>query len=202
MIISLEGKLTESNALTAIVEVQGIGYEVHVPLCTVEQLPPIGKNVRLHTFAVYREDAQNLYGFTSREERNFFKLIVEKVSGVGPKVALGLFSKLSLSSLHAALLSGDTTLLSKCPGIGKKTAERLVVELKDKVGPTLGSTSSPLFENAGSATSNSSSKEQDAIAALLALGYKKNEADRSVRQALSKLGSEATTESLIKYALN
>lgn len=202
MIISLEGKLAESNALTAIIEVQGIGYEVYVPLCTVEQLPPAGKSVRLHTYAVYREDAQNLYGFMSREERNFFKLIVEKVSGVGPKVALGLFSKLSLSSLYAALSSGDTAVLSKCPGIGKKTAERLVVELKDKVGPTLGSASGPLFENAGSMTSGASTKEQDAIAALLALGYKTNEADRSVRLALSKLGSEATTESLIKYALN
>lgn len=200
MIISLEGKLVESNALTAIIEVQGIGYEVHVPLCTVEQLPAAGQTVRLYTYAVYREDAQNLYGFISREERNFFKLIVEKVSGVGPKVALGLFSKLPLPNLHAALSSGDVVLLSKCPGIGKKTAERLIVELKDKVGSTLSTAHGPLFQDT---TSNTvSSNEQDAIAALLALGYKTNEADRSVRQALSKLGSEATTESLIKYALN
>jgi Holliday junction DNA helicase RuvA len=202
MIISLEGKLTESTALTIVVEAQGIGYEVHVPLCTVEQLPPVGHNVRLHTYAVYREDAQNLYGFMSREERNFFKLIVEKVSGVGPKVALGLFSKLSLSSLYNALASGDVTLLSKCPGIGKKTAERLVVELKDKVAPVLNAVRGPLFESMGQSARNSTSQEQDAIAALLALGYKASEADRSVRLALSKLGSEATTESLIKYALN
>lgn len=133
MIISLEGKLVESNALTAVIEVQGIGYEVHVPLCTVEQLPPMGNNVRLHIYTVYREDAQNLYGFMSREERNFFKLIVEKVSGVGPKVALGLFSKLSLSSLHAALASGDTGLLSKCPGIGKKPPNASLLNLKIKL---------------------------------------------------------------------
>ncbi|GAB4278827.1 MAG TPA: Holliday junction branch migration protein RuvA [Opitutae bacterium] len=201
MIVSIEGTLKEAHALSTIIDVQGIGYEVHTPLTTSERLPAIGQRVSLHTLSVYREDAALLYGFMKREERDFFRLIVEKVSGVGPKIALGILSKLSLPVLEQAIRNGDAALLAKCPGIGKKTAERIVIELKDKISPASSSTSRSTSSIEPLALSEGSS-QQDAVSALVALGYKINDADRSIRKAISKLGPDASTEALIKNALN
>src|SRR5476651_2669155 len=134
MITSIQGTLTSASALRAVVELNGFGYEVNVPLTTAEKLPAPGATVKLHTLVIYREDAQTLYGFASAAERDFFRLMIEHVSGVGPKVALSIMSRLSLPLLEGAIRAGDVSTLAKCPGIGKKTAERLVVELKAKVG--------------------------------------------------------------------
>ena len=137
------------------------------------------------------------------EERDFFRLLIENVSGVGPKVAISIMSRLSLPLLESAIRLGDVATLSKCPGIGKKTAERLVVELRSKVGAigaesTIGANAA--IDHAGSALGGDH-RLQDAVLALTALGYKTADADKSVRQALLALGSGATTEQLIKKAL-
>lgn len=199
MITSIHGKLLESTPLSAIIEAGGLGYEVNIPITTAEKLPIAGKEVKLHTLAVYREDSHSLYGFYTRDERDFFRLLVEKVSGIGPRTALSILSKLSVDSLKNAIAAGDVALLSKCPGIGKKTAERLIIELQDKIfsgGVTKISSSEVALS-----VSAISSPETDAIAALVALGYRLPEADKSVRNAAVALGKAATTEALIRAAL-
>jgi Holliday junction DNA helicase RuvA len=196
MITSIQGTLTSASALRAVVELNGFGYEVNVPITTAEKLPTPGATVKLHTLVIYREDAQTLYGFASPAERDFFRLMIEHVSGVGPKVALSIMSRLSLPLLESAIRAGDVTTLAKCPGIGKKTAERLVVELKAKVG----SGANGAVRGAES-PSTEPSAHRDAIAALTALGYKAADADEAVRHAALLLGAGATTEALIKKAL-
>jgi len=198
MITSIAGTLVSATPLAAVIEAGGLGYEVHIPVTTAERLPDPGRPVKLHTLAVYREDSQTLYGFATAEERDFFRLLVEKVSGVGPKLALSVLSKLSLASLRGAIAAGDVALLSKCPGIGRKTAERLVIELRDKLTPVdLGSGAGDLPAPAAPGEG----RLRDAVLALVALGYKPADADKAVRQAATALGPAATTEALIKRAL-
>jgi holliday junction DNA helicase RuvA len=199
MITSIQGTLTAATPLHAIVELNGFGYEVNIPVTTAEKLPSPGAMVKLHTLVIYREDAQTLYGFASPAERDFFRLMIENVTGVGPKMALTIMSRLSLPSLESAIRMGDIATLAKCPGIGKKTAERLIVELKSKVGGgdfTAGATAEP-----GAAPTGSSS-HRDAVSALIALGYKAADADQAVRRSALTLGPDATTESLIKKSLS
>ena len=201
MITSIQGTLAEAAPLVVVVEVNGLGYEVNVPLTTAERLPARGGTVKLHTWVVYREDAQTLYGFASAAERDFFRLLVEKVTGVGPKVALSIMSRLSLPMLQSAIAGGDVATLAKCPGIGRKTAERLIIELKGQFAPAV-----EMPPSAGSPPGSSPGQEityhqRDAVMALIALGYKAAEADKSVRQAWIALGPDATTEELIKKAL-
>ena len=195
MITSLQGQLVEATPLRAVVELNGLGYEVHVPVTTAERLPAVGSTVKLHTVVIYREDAQTLYGFATATDRDFFRLMIENVTGVGPKMALTILSRLSLASLEAAIQGGDVATLAKCPGIGKKTAERLIVELKGKVGVPAGTPA-----GAGPAASPSG-PQRDAVAALMALGYRNQDADEAVRRASLALGAAATTEALIKRAL-
>jgi Holliday junction DNA helicase RuvA len=199
MITSISGTLVSATPLTAVIETGGLGYEVHIPVTTAERLPAPGQQAKLHTLAVYREDSATLYGFATEEERNFFRLLVEKVTGVGPKMALSVMSKLSLATLKSAIASGDVALLAKCPGIGKKTAERLVIELRDKLNQAdVGSVATGLSP---STAPPADSRLSDAVLALTALGYKSAEADKSVRQAWIALGPNASTEALIKRAL-
>ncbi len=199
MITSVSGTLVSSNALTAVVETGGIGYEVLVPLTTAERLPRPGQQVKLHTLAVYREDAHTLYGFADVGDRDFFRLLVEKVTGIGPKSALSILSRLSLSTLKGAIAAGDVALLAKCPGIGRKTAERLVIELRDTLHPSeLGA---PPIAGIASSAPAGDNKLHDAVLALVALGYKAPDADKAVRQAATALGPSATTEAIIKRAL-
>lgn len=202
MIVRLEGILIEATPLSAVVDVHGIGYELHVPVTTAERLPAPGQKVVLHTHAVYREDSQALYGFAEKREREFFSLITEKVSGIGPKIALSILSKLSISMLQSAIASGDVGLLAQCPGIGKKTAERLVVELRDKVGLPAADASTTTGGGIGDApVTTPGGPQAEAVLAMVALGYKPDQADRAVRKAAQKLGPDASTEALIKGAL-
>ena len=199
MIVAIKGVLASSTPLTAVVETGGLFYEVNIPLTTAERLPKTGSPVFLHTLAVYREDAHILYGFATAEDRDFFKLIVEKVSGVGPKIALNMMSRMSVQTLRDAVASGDTALLSKCPGIGKKTAERLVLELRGTLA--LGSLSSGISA-IGTAAAPAGTNAADAVAALTALGFKLPDADKAVRAAILKLSDEnASTEAIVKCAL-
>jgi len=199
MITSLHGLLLESGIFRAVVECGGVGYEVTIPVTTAEKLPKTGQPVRLHIHHAFREDGQALYGFATAEERDFFRLLVEKVSGVGPKMAVNLFSRLSLPTLRDAIARGDVNRLSDCPGIGKKTAERIVVELRDKVGATAGKTSGA--PPAPAVSGLAPSAQQDALEALVALGLKAAEADKALRAAVAKLGADAPAEKLIRAAL-
>jgi Holliday junction DNA helicase RuvA len=198
MITSIQGLLTEASPLRAVVEVNGLGYEVHLPVTTAERLPRTGSVVRLHTFVVYREDAQTLYGFATAEDRDFFRLMIGHVTGVGPKMALSIMSRLSLPLLVGAIRSGDVATLAKCPGIGKKTAERLVIELKAKVGAGDTAVAAALGSGESAAVHT---PHADAVAALVALGYRIADADEAVRRASLALGSDASTEALVKKAL-
>ncbi len=199
MITSIQGTLVESTPLRAIIELNGLGYEVHIPVTTAEKLPAAGASVKLHTLVIYREDAHTLYGFASVGERDFFRLMIEHVTGIGPKMALGIMSRLSLPLLQGAIRSGDIAALAGCPGIGKKTAERLVVELRGKLGgadgPSVAVGTEPFAVSAGDR------RIRDAVMALAALGYKAAEADEAIRRAGLTLGPKATTEQLIKKAL-
>jgi Holliday junction DNA helicase RuvA len=200
MITSLSGTLIESGIFRAVVECAGVGYEVAIPVTTAEKLPKTGQPVRLHIHQAFREDGQFLFGFATVEERDFFKMLVEKVSGVGPKMAINLFSRLSLPTLKDAIARGDINRLSDCPGIGKKTAERLVVELRDKVGAPTGK-GAPVVAGAATSAVSIPTAQQDALDALVALGFKANDADKALRAALAKLGADAPAEKLIRAAL-
>lgn len=200
MIASIQGLLTAATPLHATIELNGFGYEVNIPVTTAEKLPPAGSTVKLHTLVIYREDSQTLYGFATPAERDFFRLMIENVTGVGPKGALGIMSRLSLPLLESAIRAGDVGSLSKVPGIGKKTAERLVVELRAKLGATSSAVS--LSVDGESSVPAAGNAHRDAVAALIALGYKAADADQAVRHATLALGPKATTEALIKKALS
>ena len=208
MIAFIEGDLIECQLNMAIVQVGGIGYEVNIPLTTSEKLPPLGKEIKLYTQATYREDSQTLYGFIDRESRDFFRMIVDKVSGIGPRIALNLLGSLSLPMLKTSIAGGDVGMLSKAQGLGKKTAERIVVELKDKVLPK-GSSSPPAPVAKSNTETHPTESDNnpgfgfyhDAVSALLTLGYKATDADQAIRKASDEIGKNASTEELIRKAL-
>jgi Holliday junction DNA helicase RuvA len=206
MISFIEGIVESATPLQVILNCQGIGYRIEVPITTSEKIPGVGKSVRLQIHPVYREDSQSLYGFATREERDFFHLVTSKVSGIGPKIALNLMSRLSFQMLRDAIARGDAALLAKCPGIGKKTAERVCIELKDKLGP--GSSKAEVVTPSGTAGatpaedgSAHAAAFSDAIQALMTLGFKIDAADQAVRKASKALGSDTSADALIKLAL-
>ena len=204
MIVLIEGKLLKATPLSAIISAGGIGYAVNIPVTTAEKLPQNGEIVILHTHAVYREDSQALYGFWEENDRDFFALVIEKVSGVGPKVAISLMSKLPLGNLISAISSEDANLLAKTPGIGKKTAERIIIELKDKL--TIFASASQSIDLTSEnqsvpAESEESSKLEDAALDLQALGYKQIDAKKAISKVVEKLGPNISTEAMIKAAL-
>jgi len=197
MITFLNGKLVEALPTQAVVDVQGVGYEVLIPLSSFDKLPPPGSGVRLLTQLIVREDAHTLYGFASAAERDLFRLLINNVSGIGPKTALNILSGMNPVAFRGAVANGDVKSLSKISGVGKKTAERMVVELRDKVG------AAGAWE-ASSATRSLSAADQkvnDAVLALMALGFKQVEAHDTVRGAQAVLGAEATVEELVRASL-
>ena len=200
MIAYLKGTVLEASPLELILDVQGVGYTIQIPITTAEKIPPVGQNCELYIHSIYREDSASLYGFVTKSERDFFRLIIEKVSGIGPRIALSILSKMSVEILQNAIFNQDTSLLSQCPGIGKKTAERLVIELKDKVSTSNQSLNSET-SLAGSKANYSNCKYQDAVSSLITLGYKLPEADKRVSKALQNLGADVPTEAIIKEAL-
>ena len=207
MIAFIEGDLIECQLNMAVIQVGGMGYEVNIPLTTSEKLPSLGKEIKLYTQATYREDSQTLYGFIDRESRDFFRMIVDKVSGIGPRIALNLLGSLSLPMLKTSIANGDVAMLSKAQGLGKKTAERIVVELKDKVLPKEAKASTPSIQSSTIDNNQDSTEEvgfeayHDAVSALLTLGYKATDADQAIRKASDQFGKNASTEELIRKAL-
>jgi Holliday junction DNA helicase RuvA len=197
MITFLRGKLVEALPTQAIVEVHGVGYEVLIPLSSFDKLPAPGAEVHLLTHLAVREDAHVLYGFTTAAERELFRLLINTVSGIGPKIALNILSGMNPVALRGAVANGDVKALSQISGVGRKTAERIVVELKDKIG------AAGAWEAASAqrALSEVDQKVNDAVLALIALGYKQVEAHDTVRAAQTVLGGKATVEELVRASL-
>ena len=180
MIGQLNGILLEKNPPQVLVDCAGVGYEVDVPMSTFYHLPACGERVKLLIHFVVREDAQILYGFASHAEKNAFKQLV-RISGVGPRTALGVLPGMSVQELTQAITLQESARLTKIPGIGKKTAERLLLELKGKLTNELGllGVGSGLGENLGPAQSeeaNALSQQNDILSALIALGYSERDA--------------------------
>jgi Holliday junction DNA helicase RuvA len=189
MIGQLRGILLEKHAPTLVVEAGGIGYELQVPMTSFYQLPSIGKEVTLYTHLVVREDAQSLYGFVRKQERSLFRSLI-KVNGVGPKLALTILSGVEADSFVKCVMDNDIASLVRLPGIGKKTAQRLLIEMRD---PLKGwDTESCDTSVTGNTAIN------DAISALIALGYKQQEAHRAVIKHKDK---NLSSEQLIRLAL-
>ena len=206
MIGRITGILLEKQAPGLLIDVQGVGYEVQVSLTTYFDLPGCGETVTLHTHFVVREDAQLLFGFVHQSERELFRTLI-KISGVGPKMALAILSGMTARDFVRCVHDNDTATLVKLPGVGKKTAERLIVEVRDKLESFSGSFGKGHETGAdGSPELPLSSKQSDTIAeaesALIALGYKPQEAARMVNAVVSDDGYDAqTSEELIRLSL-
>ena len=170
MITFLHGKLIESLPTLVVVDVNGVGYEALIPLSSFDKLPQLGHEVKLLTQLIVREDAHLLYGFASAAERDLFRLLIHSVSGIGPKTALNILSGISVAAFRGAVASGDVKTLSQITGVGKKTAERIVVELRDKVGAVGAWEAS----SAKHGLSPDDQKMNDAVLALMALGFKQS----------------------------
>lgn len=197
MITFLHGTLVEMLPTQVTVDVHGVGYEVLIPLSSFDKLPQPGQEIRLLTHLAVREDAHTLYGFMSAAERELFRLLINTVSGIGPKIALNILSGISVAAFRGAVATGDVKALSQISGVGKKTAERMVVELKDKIGAAGAWEAS----SAQRALSPEDQRLNDAVLALLALGFKQIEAHDSVRKAQASLGARATVEDLVRACL-
>jgi Holliday junction DNA helicase RuvA len=197
MITSLHGKLVEALPTQVVVDVHGVGYELLIPLSSYHKLPAPGGEVRLLTHLAIREDAHVLYGFSTPAERELFRLLINTVSGIGPKTALSVLNGMTPVAFKGAIARGDVKALSQISGVGKKTAERMVVELKDKFGaPGAWEASS-----AERALSPADQKLNDAVLALLALGVKQVDAQEAVRKAQHQLGPGAGLEELVRASL-
>ena len=197
MITFLHGKLIESLPTQVTVDVNGVGYEALIPVSSYDKLPSPGQEVKLLTHLVVREDAHVLYGFMSTAERDLFRLLINTVSGIGPKTALNVLSGVSVTAFRGAVAKGDVKSLSQISGVGKKTAERIVVELKDKVGAA----SAWEAASAQRALSPDDQKVNDAVLALIALGFKQIEAQDAVHKVQVVLGAKSTVEDLVRACL-
>ncbi len=195
MITFLKGILTDALPTQAVIDVNGIGYEILIPLSSFEKLPELGQAVRLKTQLVVREDSQTLYGFATDGERDLFRLI-QSVSGIGPRLALNVLSGMNVGAFKGAIAAADVKRLSSINGVGKKTAERMVLELKDKLGPVSGETTS-----IGEGASAHDKTIADTASALEALGTKSAEAEKAAKAARSMLGPQASVEELVRAAL-
>jgi holliday junction DNA helicase RuvA len=196
VITFLEGRLVNALPTQATVDVNGVGYEVLIPLSSYDKLPAVGQPVRILTHLHVREDAHVLYGFMTAAERDLFRLLVNNVSGIGPKLALAVLSGMSVNNFKSAVVNSDVASLSKISGLGKKTGERIVLELKDKVGVAAA------WEAASAAHAPTAEQERanEAVLALIALGYKQVEAHRAVRE-LQEKERDKSAEELVKLAL-
>lgn len=194
MIASLNGTITEKNASDAVVEVQGVGYRVNLSLLALSKLPELGEATALRIRTVVREDAFDLFGFLTRTEEDLF-LLLTSVSHVGPKMALNVMSGLDVDELINAIAKGEVVRLTKIRGVGRKTAERLVLELKDKVKLlSLEGQPQPSGKRAGAPAS-------DLISALINLGYKEAQAEAAAQTATERAGEEAGFELQFREAL-
>ena len=199
MIARLSGKLADLNFTQCIVDVNGVGYQVFIPMSTFDKLPREGEEISLFICTQVREDAISLYGFSTMPEKQLFEILIG-TTGVGPKLALSILSSMPVERFSSAVINADLDIIKRISGIGKKTAERLIVELKDKLAKVM----QPLVVNSSLAVSDEKALAmEDAIAALEQLGFKRE----TVRKALEKIinsipSEEATSENFIRKALH
>ena len=199
MIGQIRGALVAKNPPEILVDVQGITYELQVPMSTLYRLPGVGEQVVLHTHFAVREDAQVLYGFFEQKDKSMFRALI-KVSGVGPKMALGILSGMNADEIVRTVQANDINLMTTMPGIGKKTAERLMVEMRDRLADWVPA-DVPGAATGGETTASPGSINRDAETALIALGYKPQQAARAVSQAMKENPALADSESLIRDSL-
>ena len=203
MIASLAGVLREKTPSRVVVDVAGVGYEVFVPLSTFTELPDDGKTVALRVHTHVREDAIVLYGFHSARERSAFELLI-RTSGIGPKLALNILSGMETDRLLGAVATGDIEALRRIPGVGLKTAERIVVELRERAAQLAvesGAAASPRRARTVSAADPEGALQEQALSALVNLGYSRPQAERVVEEAACELGADLALESLLRSAL-
>ena len=196
MISFLKGTLSEALPTQVVIDVNGVGYEVLIPLSSFDKLPSPGGEVKLLTHLAIRDDAHVLYGFSSETERDLFRQLIRHVTGIGPKIALNVLSGTTPASFQAAVANGDVMALSGISGVGKKTAERIVVELRDKLGDGI-----VIDSGSGAPISAEDQKMADAIAALEALGSKPKAAQEAIRVAITMLGPDKPVDELVRAAL-
>jgi len=205
MIAQLSGRLAACDLTEVVVDVHGVGYAVTVPLSTLDKMPLLGEPVTLLIHTHVREDAIILFGFASKEERGLFRLLIEHVSGIGPRLALNVLSSMSVTGFCSAITGDDLKSLAKINGVGKRTAERMVVELRDKVtavAPTAAFTGSGAATDGASPTGALSRDAQDAIGALGTLGFKHDLATKVVQKLCEDAGKQPlSSEALIRKAL-
>ena len=199
MISYVKGILTEIIEDTIIVETGGIGVEIHVPLTLIGSLPHIGDELKIYTYFKVAEDSMSLYGFENRRDLDMFRQLIA-ISGIGPKGALAILSTLSPDELRMAVIAGDAKAISAAQGIGAKTAQRVILELKDKISAEdlLGSAG---YKNTASVASNENTASSEAVEALIALGYTGSQALRAVREVEidDSMDSEAVLKAALKY---
>jgi Holliday junction DNA helicase RuvA len=196
MITFLEGVLVDKDPTRVVLNVGGVGYEVFIPLSSYDRLPAEGAACKILTYDHVREDIHSLYGFLTVDERRMFLLLLN-INGIGPKLAMTALSGLSIRDLKAAIAQADVKRLSSISGIGKKTAERIVVELRDKLGTGEAMEAITAKEE----TTTERVRARDAILALISLGYKQADAQQMVRQAIEGVNSDATVEEVVRRAL-
>jgi len=197
MIAKLSGKLTDINFTQCIVDVHGVGYQVFIPMSTFDKLPREGEEISLFICTQVREDAISLYGFSTMPEKQLFEILIG-TTGVGPKLALSILSSMPVERFSSAIINADLDVIKRISGIGKKTAERLIVELKDKLAKVM----QPLVDDSMAVSDEKALAMEDAITALEQLGFKRE----TVRKALEKIvnsipSEEATSENFIRKAL-
>lgn len=202
MISYIKGPLTAIEEDVIVVEAGGVGMGIHVPLSVLDRLPGIGREVTVYTYFQVREDAMSLYGFLNRQDRDMFRQLIG-VNGVGPKAALGILSTMTPDDLRMAIVTGDAKAISRAPGIGPKTAQRLILDLKDKISmeEVLGNLALPYDGGASAALGTASMGEaaKEAVQALVALGYSNMEANKAVKQV--EVTETMTAEDVLKASL-
>lgn len=192
MIGFLRGKLVAKQPPVLLIDVNGVGYEIEAPMTTFYDLPETGAEITLHTHLVVREDAHTLFGFARLSDRALFRTLI-KINGVGPRMALGILSGMSADAFARCIQDNDSAALTRVPGVGKKTAERLVVELRDRLGKGEGAVA-----DMPSITASPANPVEEAVSALIALGYKPPDASRMVRAIEAK---DLGVEEIIRRAL-
>lgn len=196
MIGFLRGKLIHKSPPQLLLDVHGVGYEIEAPMTTFYDLPVLGEEVKLHTHLVVREDAHILFGFASETERMLFRILI-KVNGVGPKLALTVLSGQSVDEFYRCVNDNDVKALVRLPGVGQKTAERLIIEMRGRL-PELSGTSVSQNKNSSANTVVGNSPKQEAVTALCALGYKPQDAARMVQSIATE---DKSCEDIIRLAL-
>lgn len=198
MIARLTGILAEANFTEAIIDVNGVGYQVLIPISTYDILPEVGKQVTLQIHTSVREDAITLFGFATADDKKLYELLLT-ASGVGPKLALNILSSMPMENFCAAISERDLTVIKKINGVGKRTAERLVVELYDKIAKLSPGFTSEIKESADPAAAQAA---EDALMALEALGFKRDQSRKTIQKLIEELPKdERSTENIIRRAL-